>query len=93
MSRHQQAYLECEAKKHLMTPEQRAEADSLELTILLGRAGHQVRGGDEAVAGMREGRSMLSRRGDRAQLYLLAAEFYEAAGRYDDAIDAYGGRL
>jgi hypothetical protein len=42
---------------------------------------------------MREGLSLLSRRGDRAQIYLLAAEFYEAAGRYDDAIDAYGGRL
>ena len=74
-------------------PEQLDESDILELTILLGRAGHEVLGVDEAVAGMRGGLSMLSRRGDRAQLYLLAAEFYEAAGRYDDAIDAYGGRL
>ncbi|MCH2102472.1 MAG: tetratricopeptide repeat protein [Planctomycetes bacterium] len=67
--------------------------DLLELNILLGHAAHQVLGVDKAVAEMREGLSSLSSRGDRAQIYLLAAEFYEAAGRYDDAIDAYGGRL
>jgi len=67
--------------------------DLLELNILLGHAAHQVLGVDEAVAEMREGLSLLSSRGDRAQIYLLAAEFFEAAGRYDDAIDAYGGRL
>jgi tetratricopeptide (TPR) repeat protein len=75
------------------TREQLSESDHLELNILLGRAAHEVLGVDGAVAEMREGLSGLSRRGDRAQIYLLAAEFYEAAGRYDDAIDAYGGRL
>jgi tetratricopeptide (TPR) repeat protein len=69
------------------------ESDILALNILLARAAHQVYGVDEAVTEMREGLSMLSRRGDRAQIYLIAAEFYEAAGRYEDAIDAYGGRL
>jgi len=69
------------------------ESEVLELNILLGRAAHETLGVDEAVAEMREGLSKLSRRGDRAQIYLLAAEFYEAAGRYEDAIDAYGGRL
>lgn len=67
--------------------------DLLDLNILLGRASQQVLGVDEAVAEMRQGLTSLTRRGDRAQIYLLAAEFYEAAGRYDDAIDAYGGRL
>jgi len=73
--------------------EQLDESDLLKLNLLLGRTAHQVHGVDEAVTEMREGLSTLSRRGDRAQIYLLAAEFYEAAGRYDDAIDAYGGRL
>jgi tetratricopeptide (TPR) repeat protein len=79
-----------QAKSHR---EELKGSDFLDLNILLGHAAHQVLGVDEAVAEMREGLSLLSRRGDRAQIYLLAAEFYEAAGRYDDAIDAYGGRL
>ena len=74
-------------------PQELKGDDLLELNILLGHAAHQVLGVDEAVAEMREGLSTLSSRGDRAQIYLLAAEFYEAASRYDDAIDAYGGRL
>jgi len=79
-----------QAKSHR---EELSEPDNLKLNLLIGHAAHQVLGVNEAVAEMREGLSNLSRRGDRAQVYLLAAEFYEAAGRYDDAIDAYGGRL
>jgi len=79
-----------QAKSH---KEELKGSDLLDLNILLSHAAHQVLGVDGAVVEMREGLSLLSRRGDRAQIYLLAAEFYEAAGRYDDAIDAYGGRL
>ena len=43
-------------------------------------------GVDKAVAEMRASPALQPC--DRAQIYLLAAEFYEAAGRYDDAIDA-----
>jgi len=69
------------------------ESDSLKLNILLGRASHEVRGVDSAVAEMREGLSLLPRRGDRTQIYLYAAELYESAGRYEDAIAAYEGQL
>jgi len=69
------------------------ESDNLELNILLGRASHKVGGVDSAVAEMRDGLSLLSRRGDRTQIYLFAAELYESAGRYEDAIAAYEGQL
>jgi tetratricopeptide (TPR) repeat protein len=69
------------------------ESDNLELNILLGHASHRVSGIDSAVAEMREGLSLLSRRGDRTQVYLFAAELYESAGRYEDAIAAYEGQL
>ncbi len=69
------------------------ESENLNLNILLGRASLEVRGVDSAVAEMREGLSLLSRRGDRTQVYLYAAELYESAGRYEDAIAAYEGQL
>ena len=69
------------------------ESDNLQLNILLGSASHRVSGVDSAVAEMREGLSLLSRRGDRTQVYLYAAELYEGAGRYEDAIAAYEGQL
>jgi tetratricopeptide (TPR) repeat protein len=69
------------------------ESEKLNLNILLGRASLEVRGVDSAVAEMREGLSLLSRRGDRTQVYLYAAELYESAGRYEDAIAAYEGQL
>jgi tetratricopeptide (TPR) repeat protein len=73
--------------------EELSESDNLKLNILLGRASHEVRGVDSAVAEMREGLSLLPRRGDRTQIYLYAAELYESAGRYEDAIAAYEGQL
>ena len=79
-----------EARAHR---EELAQADLLDMNILLGRAAHEAHGVDSAVAEMREGLSMLSRRGDRTQIYLLAAELYEGVGRYDDAIAAYQGQL
>ena len=79
-----------EAKAH---QEELTESDLLDMNILLGRAAHEAHGVDSAVAEMREGLSMLSRRGDRTQIYLLAAELYESIGRYDDAIAAYQGQL
>lgn len=69
------------------------ESENLNLNILLGRASLEVRGVDSAVAEMREGLSLLSRRGDRTQVYLYVAELYESAGRYEDAIAAYEGQL
>ena len=69
------------------------ESDNLELNILLGRASHEVRGVDSAVAEMREGLSRLSKRGDRTQIYLYAAQLFESEGRYEDAIAAYEGQL
>jgi len=69
------------------------ETENLDLNILLGRASKEVRGIDSAVAEMREGLPLLSKRGDRTQVYLYAAELYESAGRYEDAIAAYEGQL
>ena len=70
-----------------------SETENLDLNILLGRASNEVRGIDSAVAEMREGLPLLSKRGDRTQVYLYVAELYESAGRYEDAIAAYEGQL
>ena len=78
------------AKEHRL---EFSETENLDLNILLGRASNEVRGIDSAVAEMREGLPLLSKRGDRTQVYLYVAELYESAGRYEDAIAAYEGQL
>lgn len=48
---------------------------------------------DAAIELLRQVARSLESRDNRAQLYVLAAEIYERHGRFDEAAEAYGGKL
>ena len=67
------------------------EATRIKLYTLWARCTADIEGHSSAITLMRELRKSLSALGNRSQLDLVAAELYEDAGMFDEAVDAYGG--
>ncbi|MFT4709305.1 MAG: tetratricopeptide (TPR) repeat protein [Bacteroidia bacterium] len=68
-----------------------AEETRVKLYSLWSRCTADIEGHTSAITLMRELRKNLTALENRSQLDLVAAELYEDAGMFDEAVDAYGG--
>jgi tetratricopeptide (TPR) repeat protein len=68
-----------------------AESTRIQLYSLWARCTASIEGMPAAVGLMRELRNNLDALENRSALDLVAAELYEAAGLFDEAVDSYGG--
>jgi hypothetical protein len=70
-----------------------SEVDATRFLLAFGRTLGERAGVDAALEMLREGIGSIQDAERRRSIYLLAAELLEAEERFDDAIEAYKGRL